>query len=528
MNRIGAIIWKDFLRLRLSLGLWLLLQFAGTAYVVGSDFVEELHYLAVSCKVIVGAVGFLLAAGLVMEDSLINTRAFWRARAISGGRLLVAKAMGALLLFSVLPALAFVPAWLLGGFSMREAGLAAIEMALGQAFWSVLAFLLASITETSGQFLVRLMGAALILPWYLSFMLGNFSRQNAGLSDGLIESRWWLVLGLTMLTPLGMIVHQYLTRCTARSVVLGMAGLLLMLAVRQTWPWDFSPQFLRLAQRNLSTAAAAELKLEFDVDRHTKAHGSWRVVLPVTGEIHDAGTYLRLESARGHWLESGARVSPQAFRVTNRFDDPVPHAAVDRVAQLPVSPYAPVDLLAGDARVALPESAVAKAWTLQVEIGGSVMQGEVLGELPLRVGAELQVGASHTRIREIERTGRNRNLIVRLDERDAWPAVTLGFHSASAVNPQRPSRPAVDAFVMLRSAGDRGEVVGVREIGTTVLSSFMTGRRELIVSIPQRKTETGLEEITGWADGAVILKVRFRPVEKFLQTLTGSPAEATR
>ncbi|MDI1251140.1 MAG: hypothetical protein PSV13_19920 [Lacunisphaera sp.] len=532
MSLIWHIVQKDFRRLWLPLTLWLVLLLAHTALLAmkadpnaSAASYEGLYYFANTCGVIVAAVGFILAAWIVMEDSLVDTSAFWVTRPISGARLLAAKALGAFLLLSVLPALVLTPVWLGCGFSFREIWLSAVDLALLQGVLSVLAFMLAGLTATSGQFLVRAIGAVIILPVYLTYVLGRFTGAKTGISDGVVESRNWLVLALFVLTPVALIAHQFLTRRTLRSAALGAVSLLLMLAVALAWPWDFSPQFLRFAQRNMLIPDPRNQQVVLQIECLTGPAvppiGSWRIKRVDVGAGVPAGTFVRVDSIEGRWGKAGEPESAEPFKVDYRRPGRISPQVVRQLVGLPLPADTPVNpLIGGEEAIAPPAWARTGGLTLQGEISAALMQGRVLGELPLRVGAELRVGSSFTRVISIEQV--DGRMLVRLEERDAWPALALGYYSRSKVSVLHKTRPAEDAFVLLNRPLAHDQILGVTDIGTVRINSIMVGQRQLSVTPPTREVDGLAEVIPGWADGAVIAKVRFLPGHNFVRTVAAS------
>lgn len=535
MRLIWHIVRKDFRRLWLPLTLWLVLLLAHTALLamkVGPDAsttaYEGLHYLANTCSVIVAVVGFILAAWIVMEDSLVDTSAFWVTRPISGARLLAAKGLAAFLLLSVLPALVLTPVWLVCGFSFREIWLSAVDLALLQALLSALAFMLAGLTATSGQFLVRAIGAAIILPVYLTYVLGRFAGSKTGISDGVVGSRFWLVLALIIVTPAVLIAHQFLTRRTLRSAAMGGTSLLLMLVVALAWPWDFSPQFLRFAQRNRRTPdprdQQVELKIECLTGPSVPPIGLWRIKRAEVGTAVPAGTYVRVDAIEGRWWKAGDPASAHPFKVDYRRPGRISPQTVRQLLGLPLPADTPANpLIGGEESIAPPAWARTGGLTMQGEISAALMQGRVLGELPLRVGAELRVGASLTRVLGIEQVdGRVR---VRLEERDAWPALALGYYSRSKVSVLHKTRPGEDAFVLLNRPLAHDQMLAATDIGTVRINSIMVGQRQLSITPPTREVNGRAEVIPGWADGAVIAKVRFLPKHIFTRAVGASSAQ---
>ena len=509
MSLVWHMVRKDLRRLGWPLGAWLALILAQTLLVVSDPGTmrvnvtayEGFSYFTTTWGVIIGAVGFILAAWLVMEDSLVGTQAFWRTRPIHGARLLAAKSLGAVVMFGVFPVAVLTPVWLACGFSIGEWAWSASDLVVQNAIISLAAFALACVTATSGQFLVRWVGAAVLLSTYFSYVQGAFSQANGETGMGVMESRFWLLVALLFLSPLAMLLHQFLTRRTGRSAAILGVGLLLMLPVKWMWNWDISPLVLKFASRNQAQAATVDPEVKFEVKN------TW------AGEITGvpAGAYLRLDSARGtFWLKDRTESEVRFKIVAGRLEGP-PSQAVWVAAGLSAPSAEP--------RTWAIESSWRPNWDrAQAELHASLMRGRLLGELPLRLGAELQTGSSLTQIAAIERV--DGKVIVLLRERDAWPSPKVGMYSNRYNSSLRNTRPAADGFVLLNRARAFAQLPEVTDIGTAQANSVMVGRRELILTPPTRLVDGKEQEVPGWEEGAVIVKVRFVPDHPLVRIIT--------
>ena len=526
MSLVWHIVRKDLRRLRRPLTIWLvallvhtvlLTRTAGMTVTTPATF-ESLRYFSGTMGAIVAGVGFILAAWLVMEDSLVDTRAFWLTRPINGARLLAAKVLGALVMFSILPALVLTPWWLWCGFGPRELGRAAFDFALGQGLLSMAAFVLACITVTSGQFLVRLMGAAVLLPVYLNYVFGGFA--SSVISAGVVLSRYSLVFGLLLFTPAVMLVHQFLTRRTWRTAVLGGCGLVLMLGVRLAWAWDISPQTDRLEPQGEDRLIGFEQASSIVVSAGTP---EGRVQIRLQGRTTDvpAGTYVRVDHARGAWVSAGGREP-----LTRLLRAPVGsgHPPEEAVRQVARQARGSASTGSWEIDGGEPTKAVERARTggaiLQLAMKATLMRGQILGELPLRTGAELQVGASRTRVAAVEWT--DGKVIVRLEERDACRGLAESF-SNEVVPAYESGRPAEDAYLLLHRPSGHEQVLPLGEIGSVRINSIRVGLREFALEPPEKEGK----EITDWAESAVLVKVRFLPDHSFNKSVTARFPGAT-
>jgi hypothetical protein len=145
------------------------------------------------------------------------------------------------------------------------------------------------------------------------------------------------------------------------------------------------------------------------------------------------------------------------------------------------------------------------------------MTGIVLGELPLRAGATLDVGSSHTRIKSVKWL--DGNLAVLIEERDAGLKVGAGPYSQDYNPARQQSRPA-DGFVVLNRTRNFDQVPRVQEIGVIQADSIAVGRRSLVITPPEQGDD--------WLEDAVIVKVRFAPAQTMIRPLSGAPLELSR
>jgi hypothetical protein len=523
MNLVGHIVRKDLHRLAGPLGLWLVLVLAHALLVMAwspagavvAAAYEGQRYFTDTCGVMVMGIGFVLAAWLVMEDSLVSTQAFWRTRAISGFRLLAAKVLGALLMFSVLPVVVLTPVWLWCGFGGREVLLAAGEFALAQAMCSLGAFALGGITHTSGQFLVRLLGGAIILPLYLAYVLGAFSR--AGSPDGL---RSVLLTAVIVVIPLAMTLYQFLTRRTAVTWMILLLGLGLMLPVSR-WPADKLPAWLLptppdgvAATRPVFTAQQLSTAPLNSLDKG--------VPLQMNGRVEGAepGTRVRVDQVQAWWLGTG--VSKPGPRLRGLVTNGRPSEAAVRGLAGVSGVREDGSLMEWSAANRETAGILAEARAAGLKLGGvvraTVLRGRRLGELPLRAGGVLRSGSSLTRIVDVKST--DSGLVVQLEERDAWLTADAGTFSASYDPVRRRIRPAEDGFVVLNRAHGVELVPAMEEVGTILGNSVVTGRRNLVITAPA--------EDAGWLENAILVKVRFAPSGKISQPLSGEPLALPR
>lgn len=119
MNLILHIMMKDLRRLTWALAIW---AGAGVSGVVAANFKGEpqsaLEILGIVALVQFFGLSIALIAAMVQEDGLTESTVFWRARPVSGGRLLTAKLSLMGVLFVAIPIAAGMLVRLMNGRAM--------------------------------------------------------------------------------------------------------------------------------------------------------------------------------------------------------------------------------------------------------------------------------------------------------------------------------------------------------------------------------------------------------------------------
>ncbi|MEY4487528.1 MAG: hypothetical protein RIQ79_36, partial [Verrucomicrobiota bacterium] len=168
-------------------------------------------------------------------------RAFWHTRPISGGGLLLAKALAAFLLFGLAPVLVSLPWWLTNGLAGADLALAAFELLLVHVALILPAFLLASVVDSFGRAVLwSIVQYGAIVG--LTLFAGQSEEQLTLLEPGLELSREVLAAGIATLGMVALIVWQF----RRRHQVAVIAGFVLLhVAVAVIWrcsSWNFVPK----------------------------------------------------------------------------------------------------------------------------------------------------------------------------------------------------------------------------------------------------------------------------------------------
>ena len=457
--------------------------------------------------------GFLLAGHLVLEDTVVGTTAFWLTRPLTRGRLLAAKITAGGLLLVVAPTLALVPVWLANGFSLRELMLAAGEFVVWQAVTLLVAFAFASLTANLGQFFFAAVGVA--VAFVVAIVPASYAPWFANLGSQVEKTRQLLVL-LTPIPILALVIaHQFLTRRTRRGWLAIAGGLLVIHAIRVAWPLDLTANFQRktwpAATRSEDrdvTVAVERIVTPFDRDL---PHATFLRV----GGTAPAGEFLAPQSGRGqlHWARGrwvqvamshgGLWGEDAAERLAGLRPDKGPvvwdmATRIDNVVDLPAAVGGPA--FAG-------------------EFTFTRMRGRVLAEVPLRAGAVARSGSSQLRIVGLgEGVNFERPCIV-VEERDALFVSDVGpFTSRRQTREADDTRQ--DCYLLVNRALGVVKCLHIVEVNAANTDSLLASVRQLEFSLPDHVVNGKREELAGWREGAVLIKVRFELVRRLTRAVS--------
>jgi len=519
MSLIWHIVKKDLRRLAWPLALWLgfgvmrvvmASGLAGSSEAVdnGRGF-QSLVYFTATLGLMEAAVGFLLAAGLVMEDSLTSSRAFWPTRPISGGRLLGAKFLGGALMFVGLPILVMAPFWLGWGFSIREIGAAAAEMALLSGSVTMAAFALAAVTATSGQFLVGMLGGLLALSLVFSQLPGAANKD-----PGLAESRFLMLLLVLAAAPVVVILQQFVTRRTGRTWTLigGMSAAAVIVA--WAWPWDFSPVIYRLASRDVSRDQPQDREVRFELKGavtgdapNTSGRRSISLMLASAGT--PAGTFVSIDAFSGELAASDKKGTDVYLSRTQTDRNALTNLALEAVGLPPQNLQEGAGWgLSGRVPEGFAGGAGERRVSVRGEIRARVVRARVVLELPLRAGAVARFGSDFTRITQIERTGERVAVTVRERgagyEGDYTTSAKAAFFNRSAEVEER--------WVLINRRTGFSQIPRDNQnvaVPTLRVNGLELRRCGLEIAPPMHEVNGRMREVADWEDGAVLVKVRF-------------------
>ena len=233
MSLVWHIARKDLFRLRVILLLW--------AAVITARMAFALLQSRASTD---GAMGFivpawifgslflpLLGVGLVMgvlaDDAACDSDAFWITRPISGRQLLAAKLL-TLGLLSLIPPLLLVPWWWGQGYDVTLLAKAFLHTLQWQLVAVVLAAPVAALSASNGRYVTNavLAGAAGVA---LVLIHGRFASDKLPADFNVSYARCLrLAFALWVVATAALLLNQFLTRHTRRSLAIALATVLIV------------------------------------------------------------------------------------------------------------------------------------------------------------------------------------------------------------------------------------------------------------------------------------------------------------
>jgi hypothetical protein len=447
---------------------------------------------------------YVLAGCVGQEDRLVGTNAFWQTRPVANGRLLVAKLMATLLLLVGAPVIVLLPVWLASGFSPGEIAAAAGEVMGWHGAVVVLALAVASLTENIGQFFfssVALFAAFAVCTAY--YFTGRWVEP---LELPLRHSRNILVQYLPLPGMAAILVLQYLTRRARLGWWLIGVGLAGLLTIRLAWPWDIEPQFRALSGGRRFRPEPADQQAEISLERIVQRPGTnLQAIVRVRGATGSSGLLVP-ESGAGSLSAAWLRPVERAFTPDGTWGD---EAARQLAGVGPRQDTVAWTFVAeGTDRMAPGGSAASRPkWmSFRGDFTLARMRGRVLGELPLRAGAEMAAGAARGRVAAVTRREDGKLLVV-LEEHEAHdfflPVSPLSGTPAPGAYPEKHDR-----FLLVNRATGLVQNLPATETGRLSLNALQADIRELVITPPVQWRGGKSVEVPDWDKDATIVKVR--------------------
>lgn len=517
MKLTWHIVRKDARRMAAPVGIWLAFLLVTTVWMrvtSWSDARVEVTSAAAWIRLmgsltwvswLVGTAGLVALVGVLgQEDRVIGPAAAWRTRPITAGRLLLAKLIAGFLLLVAAPLVVLLPVWWVAGFGPRELLDAAGAIAGWHALLVVSALGLSALTEDLGQH------AFAVLTWFalvgfVTFVVPMLWAPKE-IASGAVATRELVVLVAPWLMMPVALVCQYFTARTRIGWTLLLLGLALTGGAQMIWRWDLAG--MRPGRQPAPAdreASVTLLSLVTPVNRNLP-HA---LFLEVSGDLLQDELMVPWSGAGELRWADGATVQMR-FNRGGLWGD---NAAMRVAGVRPGGGTLRWDMATwfGDAP---DERLRAGAGVFAGHLEFARVKARLLYELPLRDGANAASGSNATRIIGWEETDANSLLI---EER--------------AVSPWLPDvrrrdgrdHGDVDNFLLVHRPLGIVKALHIRELGRAGANGVGVVLRALETTPPLRQVDGKWEEITGWRDGAVLVKVRFEPVRWFEREFAALP-----
>jgi len=286
MNLILHQIVKDLRAQRWPLALWLAVLlidglFRGLQidrFIVGAEAANRLYVVVMVVGYAELVLGWLIAVKIIQADPLDTTTAFWLTRPLSRPALLVSKLLVIGPLFLLLPCAASTSVAATHGVR----GITLLHFAVQRVTIDTALLLpvtaMAAVTRDFPRFAFGVAVAALLYVTAQGTALMPFSWvvEFRAQQPGLVMASGRLVaLGASIVGSLLLLVHQYATRRTMRTILAGAAMVVVIVGIINFWPWSFWSR-----TRSQPPAVdplvfdAAPVKLEFDTASLRRGDGS--------------------------------------------------------------------------------------------------------------------------------------------------------------------------------------------------------------------------------------------------------------
>ena len=226
---------KDILRLRLLVTFYVLIIAVQFAWLCCADLSFNNSGLPSMSILLQNLLLFAIIKRLIHADPLVGTHSFWLTRPISPATLLKSKALFALL-FLIVPR---VGVELIGlafnGSTAHDMALAVPLICMGQLSMIIGITVVAVVTRNFSQMILGTLAS-----WVLAFLVALFFDLRMVSNNIENEmSQLIIVCLLIILAGGGVIIHQYLTRKTARSIAIAVIFAVITLVILETVSIDF-------------------------------------------------------------------------------------------------------------------------------------------------------------------------------------------------------------------------------------------------------------------------------------------------
>jgi len=329
------IVLKDLYRLRWILVLWGTLMvgcilFAAIQAGLDTDTYYPYYLGALICASgLLPLIAFSLVMGLIHDDPVAESDAFWITRPISAGRLLGAKSV-ALFLLWLIPVIVSMPVWIHQGYDLKQLQDAAKQTLKIEAAISFLALPIAALSPNGSRFVMNVMlASAGLFTLALVYRLGGLGQESP-LSAGLAQARYGIVAGIWVVASLAIAGTQFFGGRTRRSLVILSISVVLGFAAARWWPWAYRP---KEGTGNAAAGQGASLGYDIAADIPCKTGGK-SIEKGATLQVRD----IFVDGLKGELVISLSEAEPNIsvdwfkafYGALPEGDDPAYYFLVDR------------------------------------------------------------------------------------------------------------------------------------------------------------------------------------------------------
>lgn len=528
MNLVWHIVKKDIRALKWPLLLWVMVIVAklGLGVVLltadGTEGAGWFTRMDALTKMLTALefVSFVLTAAVVQQDLLVGSTAFWMTRPISGGRLLCAKILCLGLAFGAVPVLVTLPWWLGCGYGADEIAWAVAETVMVQTIAVLLGLLWSVVTDGYARFLMWTLVTLFAIPTLTGTLAYYASQGQPKVMGDVVGTRTVVIFVLALLGIHAVVVHQFLTRRTGRSlgIISGTVSLIIAVGAWWPWSWDLQSRFDSwLAHRTERhwpvTAEPAGLKFTLEpAQLNSQRPGSrpdrpfpHRVKYRVEGLTETQGLIPSVADQTWHWSD-GTTFAGRGWGRTG-FSEMVREKALGwAMNNSPDGQYTDTVTMSGSVppAIAVKMQAEPSVYTLKARL--TLMQFISATPVPLQSGDRSLQGVVGERIAGVEKSGENflvtfiRHYPAFLVNMDGFgPGVPFGYFTQ---------------YVLVNRAHDfvdRGRIEGQKTRVATVAIDWQTIAYR---ASPKAGGPRPLLEAINALEGAELIKVNFvRKVE---------------
>lgn len=523
MRLARHLVEKDIRRLAVPVAAWLALALTATLLVrvtsvptevaLGGDVIGWISGLRLITDLLgavatIGAV--MLTAQLVQEDPPLGSDPMWLTRPISRGRMFAAKLATALLLLLAVPLLLLITIWLASGFSVKEIAWAAWEFGFSQVVVIAVAGGLAAITADLGKFIFALIGVGLVTLGLGAYRLNEWQLDEV--DAAVIQTRGTLVflVGLAIGPMAGAL--QYWQGRPRRSWGLMAAGAILMLAIRLAWPWDTLAAFPGVAGR-WPRVTAGERERVGAVSLMVSDGNATPTMKIEVGALPAKDEFVTPWNGKAIVREAGGEEMTVFFERSDRWGEAAVRCVLGLAPGEAVVPWR-VRLTAQESTRPL---TFGEETALKGEMRYARMRAQVVAELPWRPGAQVRTGSATTRIASIVAPANTTRQVLTIEERDAWLSAVSGAGGRAQLRATDEARR--DVFALVNRRLGICQFLQVRERGAMRQNSLLMSAGTLECEAPTRLVDGRWVEVPDWLQDAVLVKVRFEVIDRWLAQL---------